>query len=293
MLRVASSNAMSLARLRQLVGIGENESINAHHEAALLGLVGLASGTSSNLFPYGARQGVGHVSCYGHDFRVRSMLRSRRPQICVACVRDCAFCYAHWDLSLSVACLRHRCLLKDRCPSCGVVLRWDRPSVEWSHCKHVLGRAPETQDISEQLFIAQRITEELFHAGVPDFSPLGIQCPGISLDAWFSLLWALGVKGETLAMPRRGTLISTPSAEDARGIVFRSITRLLRCKATKGGLRKLAGEVAEAPLVGTILRPVGQADRALAMSWYGEIFGTRELDALVRQHRSVAQLSLF
>lgn len=293
MLRVASSNAMSLAKLRQLVGMGDHETFNAHHETAFLGLVGLASGSSVNLFPNGARHGAGHVSCYGHDFRVRSMLRCRRPQICVACVRDGAFCDARWDLSLSVLCLRHRCLLQDRCPSCGALLRWDRPSVEWSHCKHYLGREPTTQGMPEQLFLAQQITEELFHGSDPDFSPLGIRCPGISLDAWFSLLWALGVKEETLVPPRRGIFISTPSAVDVRGMALRAVTRLIRCKASDRGLASLAEEVAEAPLLGTILSPIGQNDRALALGWYGEIFGARELNALVRRHRSVAQMSLF
>ncbi len=293
MLRLASSNAMSVHKMRQLVGIGEHESFNAHHEAALLALAGLSAVQLPNLFPSGARRGVGSVSCYGHQFRVRSMLRGRRPQICVACVRDHAYCESHWDLSLSVVCSRHRCFLQDRCPVCGVCLRWDRPSVEWSHCKHFLGRAPDAQEVPEQLYLAQRVAEDIFHVAAPDFSPLGLSCPGISLDAWFSLLWALGVKEGPLITPRRGALITTPTSLEARGIVIRSVSRLLQCKTLGHGFRDLAGVVAEAPLIGTILNPAGPVDRALALGWYSEIFGEHEMNALVRRHGRVAQLSLF
>ncbi len=293
MLRVASANAMSLAKLRQLVGMGENETFNAHHEVALMGLVGLTAELRSNLLPHGARHGVGNVACYGHHFRIRAMLRTRRPQVCLACVRDAAYCEAHWDLSLSVLCLRHRCLLQDKCPSCGASLRWARPSVEWSHCKHYLGRDVGVQEIPVQITIAQQITHDLFYGKEPDFGFLGMACPGISLDAWLSLLWALGAMDAAFVSPRRGALIAAPSAADACGMVLRAVTRIQRCQESGKGLHDLRNEVVEAPLLGTILNPVGRRDRALAMGWYAAIFGEREAEALALRHREIAQMSLF
>lgn len=293
MLRVASANAISMAKLRQLAGMGDNETFGAHHESALLSLVSAVASHSVNLLPSGARRGVGGISCYGHQFRLRSMLRGRRPQACLACIRDFGFCRANWDLSASILCLLHRCPLEDQCPSCGSRLRWNRPAVEWGHCQHFLGREADMRNMPATLFIAQQITDDLFRGDEPDFSPLGLSCPGISLDAWISLLWALGALKTPSATPRRGTFISSPNAVDARELVIRATARIPQFLTGEMGFGRLADEVAEAPLVGTILNPVGRNDRALALGWYAAIYGKRHADALLRRHRGIAQMSLF
>ena len=291
LLRVASANGISMYKLRQLAGMTEAETFTAKHEDRLLALVGLAGDGASPLLPQ--RISGGGVACYGHRFRVRTMLRFRRPQFCPACIREAQVCAAHWDLSLSVACLRHGCFLQDFCPSCRAPVRWNRPSVEWGHCKHFLGEAAVSEGISQDLLAVQKITEDLLNHQAPDFSPVGLSCPGLSLDAWCSFLWALGLIETPDSPPRRTVITRAPSSLNARAVVVRSITRLRASVESGRGLSDLAHVVAEAPLAGTILDPANECDRAICLNWYESIFGERQAASLVRRHRALSQMSLF
>lgn len=291
LLRVASANGISMHKLRQLAGMTEAETFTAKHEDRLLALVGLAGDGVSLLLPQ--RISGGGVTCYGHRFRVRTMLRFRRPQFCPACIREARVCAAHWDLSLSVVCLRHGCFLQDFCPSCRAPVRWNRPSVEWGHCKHFLGGAAVSEDISQDLLAVQKITEDLLNHQAPDFSLVGISCPGLSLDAWSSFLWALGLIETPDSPPRRTVITRAPSSLNARTIVARSIARLRACVESGRGLSDLAHVVADAPLVGTILDSANECDRAIGLNWYRSIFGEHQTAALLRRHRALSQMNLF
>lgn len=291
LLRVASTNGISMHKLRQLAGMTEAETFTAKHEDRLLALVGLAGSWPSRLLPQ--RISGGGVTCYGHRFRVRMMLRFRRPQFCPVCIQEARVCAAHWDLSLSVVCLRHKCFVQDLCPSCSAPVRWNRPSVEWGHCKHFLGGVAVSEDTLQDLLAVQKITEDLLNHRAPNFSPVALSCPGLSLDAWCSFLWASGVIETPDSPPRRTVITRAPSSMNARTVVARSITRLRACAESGRGLCDLAHVVAEAPLVGAILASAHECDRAICLNWYVSIFGERQAVSLMRRHRALSQMSLF
>lgn len=291
LLRLASTNGLSMTKLRQLVGMTESETFTSRHEDRLFALVGLTDTRPFNLLPHWTKGG-GAV-CYGHRFRVRTMLRFRRPQYCPACVREVPVSTAHWDLSASVVCLRHGCLLQDHCPTCRAQVRWNRPSVQWSHCKHYLGRGSPKEEMPAELMAAQKITEDLLLYRDPDFSGLGLSCKGLSLDGWGSLLWALGLVEAPHSPPSRTVLSGAPSSASAYAIVRRAVERLRIFVHGDSGPASLAPVVADVPLTKAILDPSGTFDRAILMSWYGFIFGERQVTNLVRRHRELSQLSLF
>ena len=291
LLRVASANGINLHRLRQLVGMTETETFTAKYADVLFALVGLASPNQDNILPQAIRGGG--VTCYGHRFRVRTMLRLRRPQICTACIREAPVCAAQWDLSVSVVCLKHRCFLRDCCPTCQTQIRWNRPSVEWGHCKHLLADIAHQDDIPKALLDAQKITENLLKNQSADFASLGLSSNALTLDAWGSFLWALGLIETPHSVPRRTVITKAPSSLDARTIVLRAVTRIWSCMENGRSLSDLAPEVAEAPLIGTILDPARGHDRSVFLNWYESIYGERQATALVRRHRALSQMSLF
>lgn len=291
LLRLAATNGINMHKLRQLVGMTEIETFTAKYADDIFALAGLAGKDQLELLPQWTRGGGG--CCYGHRFRVRTMLRFRRPQFCPACIRETRLCAAHWDLSVSVVCLKHRCFLQDHCPTCCKQIRWNRPSVEWGHCKHVLAGAAVPLDAPQMLLSVQKITEDLLKKQPTDFSSVGLSCKTLSLDAWSSFLWALGVIESPHAVPRRTINTKAPSSLEARAIVLRAVTRLLSCLEGRCSFADLAPEVATAPLVGTVLDPAGDLDRTVFLHWYGLFFGEREVAALVRRHRVLSQMSLF
>ncbi|PIF89391.1 TniQ protein [Acidovorax sp. 62] len=291
LLRLASTNGINMHKLRQLVGMTEIETFTAKYADDVFALAGLAGKDQFELLPQWTRGGG--ACCYGHRFRVRTMLRFRRPQFCPACIRETRRCAAHWDLSVSVVCLRHQCFLQDHCPTCRKQIRWNRPSVEWGHCKHLLAGGAFQGDVPKMLLSVQRITEDLMKKQPTDFSSVGLFCQSLSLDAWGSFLWALGVIESPYAVPTPAVITKAPSSSEARSIVLRAVTRLRSCFEKGGRFSDLAPEVAAAPLVGTILDPAGDLDRTVFLNWFGAIFGEREVAALVRRHRVLSQMSLF
>ena len=291
LLRVAATNGISMHKLRQLVGMSAAETFTAKHEDRLFALVGLAGRGVPDLLSRIVSGGGSR--CYGHRFRGRTMLRFRRPQVCPSCLREAGTCWATWDLSISVVCVRHNCFLQDLCTTCHAQIRWNRPAVEWGHCKHFLGRIEGRECVSPDLIAAQRITEDIFAHQEPDFSMVGASYSGISLDAWGSLLWAWGSIPHALASPQHSLTASVPSSLMAREIVARAIARL-RERAEKGReISSLTHVVADAPLIGCILDPSTESDRTIFLQMFGAVFGEYEVAALVRRHRILSQMTLF
>lgn len=132
-----------------------------------------------------------------------------------------------------------------------------------------------SEDISQDLRAVQKITEDLLNHQAPDFSPVGLSCPGLSLDAWCSFLWALGLIETPDSPPRRTVITRAPSSLNARTVVVRSITRLRASVESGRGLSDLAHVVAEAPLAGTILDPANECDRAICLNWYPSAMNAR------------------
>jgi len=81
------------------------------------------------------------------------------PRVCPNCLRELGHCRIAWDVALTVACVRHRRVLLDRCPSCQRALSWNRPGLDVCSC----GFSFEMEDVPEQ-----PTASELFLAGVID-----------------------------------------------------------------------------------------------------------------------------
>ncbi|RTQ34814.1 hypothetical protein EJP69_10425 [Variovorax gossypii] len=89
------------------------------------------------------------------------------PRVCPNCLRELGHCRIAWDIGLTVACVRHRRVLLDRCPSCLRALSWNRPGLDVCSC----GFAFEMEDAparptSSELFLARMIDQRM-----DDFEP--------------------------------------------------------------------------------------------------------------------------
>ena len=55
-------------------------------------------------------------------------------RVCPACLAEGRDFRSAWDIKTVVACELHGCFLRDRCPSCGLPLNWDRPRLDECRC---------------------------------------------------------------------------------------------------------------------------------------------------------------
>jgi hypothetical protein len=91
------------------------------------------------------------------------------PRVCPNCLRELGHCRIAWDMALTVACVRHRRVLLDRCPSCQRALSWNRPGLDVCSC----GFAFEMEDVPEpptasELFLARVIDQRMDDFGSPE-----------------------------------------------------------------------------------------------------------------------------
>lgn len=148
--------------------------------------------------PHGRRsQGTVYA---GHELGRSYFLNRSFPRVCPSCIQEHGYCRMAWELSLCVACARHRCLLVDTCPVCSSALSWGRPAIDGCSCgypwKEKLQMQPPTSD---ELWLAQALDAKLPDEGdqwaddspipsAPDWLRL-IQ--GLSLDGAMRVLFAL------------------------------------------------------------------------------------------------------
>lgn len=294
-LRLAERNRMSLVELRALLDMSKADSFKYHHVLRLAMLARLDPADLEQRFiaPLkGIRTGLKFA---GHSLRLRAFHRGRRPQVCPICIQRHRFCRTEWDFTLSCACVEHMCHLVDRCPSCDSVLRWDRPSVQWSHCRHYLGRearaalTPGTDYVEMQAVLQALLTR------TPLPSHWLSRCfpAGVSIDGWFSLVWAFGAMTTPHQPPRPGTFSSVPSSAAVRAVVSRASERMKKFSARHShSCPELKALIAEAPLLGLIREGDQERDRLAALEVYRFLAGDRAVDALLKLHRVSTQLSL-
>ena len=55
-------------------------------------------------------------------------------RVCPACLAEGKNFRWAWDIKTVIACELHGCYLRDRCPSCGLLLNWDRPRHDECRC---------------------------------------------------------------------------------------------------------------------------------------------------------------
>lgn len=126
------------------------------------------------------------------------------PRVCPSCLRELGHCRVAWDMALTVACVRHRRVLLDRCPSCLRVLSWNRPGLDVCGC----GFSFEMADVPEQptaseLFLAGVIDQRMGDLGSPESDhdaagaddeatrALSVLLRNLSLDGVMRIVYAL------------------------------------------------------------------------------------------------------
>ena len=127
-----------------------------------LSLVPLIGGYEPELDCLNYRKSVGGAVRYyllGHDLgRSADMMRLAEPVVCVQCVREDRYQRAYFDLSASVACPRHGCLVTQVCPGCRGPLIWYRHGLLECQCGTDLSVA-ETYAADAKLIELMRLIE--------------------------------------------------------------------------------------------------------------------------------------
>lgn len=297
-LRAAAHNACSLSQLRRLLGVGENEQFKRIHSERLSQATGIHAEWLAQALPTVVGSGAGaRLTCYGHAFRSRMAFRTRVPQICWACIRQCGYAKASWDLSLSTICTVHGCELTDRCQTCNAALRWDRPDINWGHCGHVVAPPHASRTDASQCAAFQSILDaSLTRTPVqPNLAAAGLfeWLDGLSPNGWMDLLMAFGAQADALVTPPRGSFSRHPSTASARRIASTGWLRLTAWTHGDISDSTMRDLVAEPPLLGLLLEPATDLDLRIGNRIYSLLFGDARSSALRRENPALAQMSLF
>lgn len=294
-LRLALANGVSLAQLHRHLGLAENQAVSIDDASLLAAISGMDVALIERMLPTRmSRARVGWLYC-GHELRFRSLLRFTSPQICPLCVRQSAYARAQWDISLTTVCAAHQVYLIDDCPSCKKPIRWNRPAMEWGHCKHHLTSIPtDTPDVGHQMKM-QCIADCLFeNRPLSPGSWASDLAAGISLDGWFGLVLAFGMlerAGQVATLTHHNSIPRSPAARLLVGRAYRRINTYLNTPAELRNV--LADEVQEMPLIAMIKSPVREADRLIACRVYASVFGEAALRVVLRRWPVLLQMSLF
>lgn len=297
-LRATTKNGGRLSALRRVLQIGEHEQFKQAHAPFLSQVLGIDHEILSRILPSMTGKGAGvRVGCYGHQFRMKAMLRTRNPQICAMCIREHGYARAEWDISLSSVCLEHDVGLVEHCPRCHARIRWDRPAMDWGHCGHQLAVASTNEAIDRDHQMAQSILNAALwgrQAGeviaVAGFFPW---LAGLSLDGWGNILWAAGIRDRPQGPVPKGTFARTPSTCFSRQLVAQGMKRLVAWSRGELATAEMAALTSEAPLIGAVLRPATTADREITLCMYSMLFGDGAGEALKRRLPNSMQLELF
>lgn len=82
------------------------------------------------------KNGKTTVKVLGHDLgkTARGFINVHTPQICPQCIKEKGYIDSFWDLSLAVACPKHKCLSVSKCPVCKENLKSLRPGILKCRC---------------------------------------------------------------------------------------------------------------------------------------------------------------
>lgn len=147
----------------------------------------------------------------GYEYAGQSLGRSyfinrSYPRVCPACIEERRICRLAWDISLAVACDRHKRLLTDRCDYCWKPLSWNRSAVDTCTCGENLShhQSPANATQLEVQFAGWLAKTVASSEGDAD------QLPERPLDspALMNLLWPLSLDGGLHIIYALGTAAS-------------------------------------------------------------------------------------
>lgn len=293
-LRLAAANSMSVVELYKLLRVNEPDGAAARQEQALAFLGGANPDALLGVFPIKLGRKAG-IAFHGHALPLKSMLRWRRPQVCPICVAKTGYCRRVWDLSLSVVCLEHQCLLIDSCPTCKKNLTWTRPSPDWGKCQHYLGRNTKTVDVIPQhLLQHQEVLMDLFRRSRSSSVPSVMNEMQFSLGGWSAWAYAFGICERETGSVNRGAYVSIPTTEKAVELLTRAHARWQLFRSIGSTDREgLKWVVAEPPLIWLMAQSSDPHDRSAGLMIYRSVFGEKALNEVIRRRGVAEQLTLF
>lgn len=219
-LRMCARNGLpSLNCLKQLLGKSHSMSLEARDAPCLAHWFGGSVqrvAFALEQVPSGKRaQGTRYA---GHELGRSYFLNRSFPRVCPQCITEYGYCRMAWDLSLCVACIRHRRLLIEVCPVCGFALSWGRPDMDrcacgypWSSCL-----CQPQEPTADELWIAHALELQLPDGDAVENDP-GL-CPDwgclirrLSLDGAMRIVFALATAAayegpQVLVQRKRGSI---------------------------------------------------------------------------------------
>lgn len=132
----------------------------------------------------------------GHPLSVLD-LNVKVAKLCPACVRECGFIDAFWDLRHALACPKHGQLALRQCPHCKADLKWQRPGLLICTCGHDFSHASCAPVSSEVKTLMEVIRRKLHRETLDDDwgRSAGIHIDGIQsvlLRTLFGIIQRLG-----------------------------------------------------------------------------------------------------
>ncbi len=233
------------------------------------------------------------------------------PRVCPECLKDSGYCRLTWDISLVVACSKHRRLLLDRCDYCQRALSWNRPWQGICNCGTALaiaepGQAPTTLEIQFAAWADGRIGRG--NDDVASVLPM-LASPLVrpdALTALMTLLWPLSLNGGLHIAYALGTAASydeqrqeapprpRTSQTKAQQVLYianalaEKVIRLESVQFKSNGLGVVVQLLAES--AGAQASP---ADRSLAQSILASVLNRKTRSKVSGLKPHLAQLPLF
>lgn len=138
--------------------------------------------TTEELYPlvYWARPS--NTFAFNETLLPKQLLRLNPRCVCPRCLAENAVHKRAWDLTMTVACVSHRCLLLDRCQRCGSRLNWRSMDVTLCQCgasltcmatiglgdDELVGPCLVETLLSDQTLTDQAVPELFRHASLAD-----------------------------------------------------------------------------------------------------------------------------
>lgn len=183
-----TADANGLAGIRELFYLVNMSSADSH-DAALLRWLGHEPDVLRRLAGL-----VPKADGYQGTVRFGQRLRDRYwnvkiPRCCPHCLQQRSVWQSYWELTLAVACPRHRVRLLDHCSGCKRPLSWHRPELLKCACGQPLAELPTEGCSREELALSAIQYSLLHHVQLPED---GARFTGWSLQQFIGLIWFLG-----------------------------------------------------------------------------------------------------
>jgi hypothetical protein len=274
-LRLVSANGGNLHGLRRLVGIENIRCFTSQHALILGRIFQTSPSWFQKTLPSVERSTPYRCDLYGHRWYYRNHLRTLNPQVCIECLHLNGYCRAVWDVTLATVCLEHKCYLVEVCTQCAESLRWDRPSLDVGHCRHVLRNAPNVK-VTEVMLGFQCLLEKKFHfqddASTLVNHHLHPDLAGLSLSGLLTVIVAFGFMVKPYE-PVHSTIRSKSfSPVIWSGIVERAIQRIQMLLDNSFSPARLAPLIVESLLENMACNHDSVVDQTFAIKTLETIF---------------------